>query len=216
MQACRPLKLSLRSAALLLVSVSPWIGCARQPLPSETSKRSNARAEDQEKLPFNQHKKRDGISPSSSLIPSTAEVPTGTPFTIRLKSSISSATADIGDSFEAVLDEAVVVQGRPVFPAGTPVSGTIIALNRSATGGAPAYLRLKATSIAWQNTNIPIESSSIFAKAGLPRAQGGSIGDGNGQAFSGGSPVIGSPRAVRFAAGRRLTFRLTAPAAVPR
>jgi hypothetical protein len=205
------LKLTLRCAAFLLLPALLWTACARQPIPSDASKQRRGQGGDQV-LPFNQHKQGGGISPSSSLIPFLTEVPAGTPFTISLKSSIASATAHAGDSFQATLEEAIIVQGKPVFPAGTPVSGTIMAVNRSASARAPAYLRLRATSITWQGRIIPIESSSIFAKAGLSRAQQKADGNASGQGFSAESRMTGVPKTLRFAAGRSLTFRLTEPA----
>ena len=138
----------------------------------------------------------------------------GTAFAVRLKSSIASASAHIGDSFDAELDEPIVVQGKPIFAAGTPVAGTVVAVKRSAAAGAPAYLRLKATAFTRQGKVIPIESSSIFAKAGMPRTQ--QTQGKSGQGFSGATSLSDVPRTVRFAAGRRLTFRLTAPALLPR
>lgn len=200
---------------MLLSPVLLWTGCARQPIPSDASKQKSGQAGDQA-LPFNQHEQGGGISPSSSLIPFSTDVPAGTPFTIRLKSSISSATAHAGDSFEAILEEAMMAQGKPIFSAGTPVSGTIMAVNRSASARAPAYLRLKATSITWQGRIIPIESSSIFVKAGLPRAQQEAGGNASGQDFSAESRTTGVPKTLRFAAGRSLTFRLTEPAVLPK
>jgi hypothetical protein len=193
-----------------------WTGCARQPISSEASKPRSGQAGDEDALPFNQPKQEEGISPTSSLIPSPADVPAGTPFTVRLKSSISSASANVGDSFEAVLDEPIVVQGKQIFSAGTTVSGMVIALHRSASRRAPAYLRLKAISITWRGKNILIESSSIFAKAGMPRAQREPGGGATGQGFSSAPPATDVAKTVRFGAGRRLTFRFTATVVVPR
>lgn len=206
------MKLIRRFDALLLLSILLCTGCARQPLPSEVSKKGKDSARPDENLPFNQPKQEEGISPSSSLVPSPADLPAGTPFTIRLKSSISSASAQAGDAFEAVLDEAVIVQGKPILPAGVAVSGMVVAVNHYASDSAPAYLRLKATSIAWRSKTIAIESSSIFAKAGVSHDQQENSSQ-PGKGFS--RAKSNAPRVVRFASGRRLTFRLITPAVMP-
>ena len=144
------------------------------------------------------------------MILAPVEVPMGTAFTVRLKSSISSATAQVGDSFEAELDEPMVVQGKAMFRAGTPVEGRVIAVKRFAAGGTPAYLRLKAASIRWQGKMIPIESSSISAKAGVPGTEQKKSG-GASRGFSRAAAASDIRKTVRFSAGRRLTFRLIAP-----
>jgi hypothetical protein len=135
---------------------------------------------------------------------------------VRLKSSISSATAQEGDSFEAALEEPIVVQGKTIFTAGIPVSGTVIASTRAATVRAPAYLRLKLSSITWQGKTIPLETSSIAVKAGLPRAQQASPRSAGGDFLANASPGSKLQKRVQFAAGRPLSFRLTAPVIVPR
>ncbi len=180
-------------------------------MPSGLPKSESGRGRDQSTLPFNQAK-QDGISPTSSLIPAGTDLPPGTPFTVRLESSISSASARTGDGFGAVLDEAITLQGKVVVSAGTPVSVTVSAVKRTASLRAPAYLRVRATSLVSRGKIVRIESSSIFAKAGFPKAQeAGTAASGN---FEHSSRL--SSAQVHFVAGQRLTFRLTAPVVLPR
>jgi hypothetical protein len=152
-------------------------------------------------------------------VPAEIDVPAGTPLIVRLKSSISSRTSQPGDSFQAVLDEPVVLEGTRVVPAGTFLRGEVVALNRSASLHSPAYMRLQLVSIALDGKTVPLESSSIFAKAGLPPArpdtslrmgQGTMPSTATDQVFTRGQKV------VRFGIDRRLTFRLTAPMSLPR
>src|SRR3954452_8582837 len=49
-----------------------------------------------------------------SLVPTSITVPAGTVVAVRLQNSVSSATASPGDTFEAVLDEPLVVKGQTV------------------------------------------------------------------------------------------------------
>lgn len=204
-----------RIASSLLVGILLSVGCARQPSPSDSPGQKKADTTDK-RLPFDQPPEKDGIFPSSSLVPDNRSVPAGTPLTVRLKSSISSATANPGDSFQAVLEEPILVQDKTIVPPGSPVTGEVVALNRTASLHAPAYLRLKLTSLVLQGKTVAIESSSVFAKAGLKRGrrhtkldtQGGMLPSGSSQPMS-----AAAGNNVQFGVNRRLTFRLTAPMA---
>ena len=52
----------------------------------------------------------------ASLI--AAELPPGTPITIRMQSAISSIASHSGDGFDAVLDKPILFQGQTIAPAG--------------------------------------------------------------------------------------------------
>jgi hypothetical protein len=212
---CRPVKLVAKLGVLTLLAGLLSVGCARQPMGSQSADRRESETGDEQKLPFDQPPEKGGISPSSSLVPAARNVPAGTPLTIRLRSSISSETAHSGESFQAILDEPVVVQGRSIVPAGTFVSGEVVALNRSASSRAPAYLRLKLTSVALGGRNIPIESSSIFAKAGLLHTRVGRGGVQSPSKASDSASTTGRKK-VQFSSERRLTFRLTEPVSLSR
>src|ERR1039458_9735054 len=58
-----------------------------------------------QKLPFDRESRSKGISPSQSLIPATTRLAEGTSMTIRLQKTLSSASAQAGDSFEGTLDD---------------------------------------------------------------------------------------------------------------
>lgn len=201
----------------MLVAASLFGGCSRQPNSAGTSVNRAHDVADEGKLPFEQPPDGQGISPSSSLVPAARNVPAGTPLTIRLKSSISSATARSGESFQAVLEEPILMQGRSVVSAGSMVTGTVVELNRSASLHRPAYLRLKLTSIDVNGNAIPIETSSIFAKAGLrPGARNTSVDPENGTTGSAAGHSITGQKKAQFGANRRLTFRLTSAISLPK
>jgi len=201
-------------AILALMTALLSTGCARRPSVLASAEQKSGETGDEPKLPFEQPPEKSGISPTSSLVPAETDIPAGTPLTIRLKTSISSRTSHPGDSFPAVLDEPVVLQGTRVVPVGTFLNGEVVALNRSARLHSPAYLRLKLVSMAPDGKTVPIQSSSIFAKAGLPQARPDtSLRTEHAAAdpvFTAGQTV------VEFGIDRRLTFRLTAPVSLPR
>ncbi len=212
-----PMDLTARLAVLLLLTAL-LASCARQPYPSVSANTKSDDTTAEPKLPFSQVPGRSGISPTSSLVPAARNVPAGTPLTIRLRSTVSSSTSHPGDSFRAVLDEPVLLQGKSILPMGTAVTGEVVDLNRSATTKVPAYLRLRLTSISRNGKLIPVESSSIFAKAGLPQNGGGrNVSTGIAAApLTSPDMLPARGKKVEFAVDRRLTFRLTAPLMVPR
>ncbi len=169
-----------------------------------------------------------GVKPDVPAI----TIPAGTAIGVRLQNSISSASANSGDHFDAVIDEAVVVDGQTVIPKGANASGRIVAAKSSGRLHDPGYLRLALDSVTVNGKDVPIRTSSIFAKGashkkrnlvmigggtaagaligGLAAGPKGALigsaigaGAGTGTAYGTGKKEVG------FAAERRLTFRLT-------
>src|SRR5215475_12402928 len=58
-------------------------------------------------------------------------VPANTAIYVRLQQSLSSATAQSGQNFSAVLDEPLVVDGQTLASEGTAVMGKVVAANES-------------------------------------------------------------------------------------
>jgi hypothetical protein len=218
------------SFVVLMLALIMASGCSRQP--AQQAADENAPADQQ--LPFDRPSDKKGISPTSSLRP--AAIPAGTPITIRLQSSVSSAASQAGDSFDAVLDEPIIVQGQTVAPRGATVTGKVVDAKASGRLQDPGYLRLTLTEISVNGKSLPIRTSSIFVKGGSHEKRnlemiGGGAGGGaliGGLAGGGKGALIGTAvgaaggtgaayatgkKDVGFAAERRLTFRLTQPLA---
>jgi len=161
-------------------------------------------------------------------------IPAGTPIGVRLQNSISSASANSGDHFDAVIDEDVVVDGRVAIPKGANATGRIVAAKNSGRLHAPGYLRLALDSVSLNGKDVPVQTSSIFAQGGSHKNRnlaiigGGTAGGAliGGLAGGGKGALIGSAigagagtgtayatgkKEVGFAAERRLTFRVTQP-----
>lgn len=212
-------------------------GCARQPNPQGTDESSSSQASDDQKLPFEHENDSRGISPTGSLVPMPASLPIGTPITIRLQSGVSSASSHAGDSFDAVLDEPVIIQSQTVIPRGATVTGRVVEAKASGRLQDPGYLRLTLDKISVNGKPVPLQTSSIFVKGGSHEKRnlemiGGGAGAGaliGGLAGGGKGALIGTAvgaaggtgvaygtgkKDVGFGPERRLTFKLTQAVAV--
>lgn len=171
-----------------------------------------------------------GIKPDVPAI----TIPAGTLIGVRLQSSISSASATSGDHFDAVIDEAVVVDGQVVIPKGANATGRVVAAKSSGHLKDPGYLRLALSSVTVNGKDVPVQSSSIFAKGASHKKRnvvmigggtaagaligglaagpkGALIGSAIGAGAGTGGAYATGKKEVGFAAERRLTFRLTQP-----
>jgi hypothetical protein len=166
-------------------------------------------------LPFEGTSDKAGNFPTGSLTPTS--IPAGTPVTIHLQLSLSSASSRPGDPFDAVLDEPIMVRGQTIAPRGAVLVGKVLDAKPADQFQEPGYLRLALTEISLNGKLIPIQTSSIFVKRGSHEQRNVTIlrdGSGKKGALIGAS--IDAP-GTTFATGsmdvgvapeRRLTFRL--------
>lgn len=178
---------------VLALALSSGLACSRQ-------QDVEASTHPEQSLPFDQAPDRRGISPTAYLTPS--EIPAGTVITIRLQSALSSSRSQEGDSFEALLDEPVLVQTQTVIPSGGVVSGKVAAAKSAGSLKDPGYLRLVLATLSVNGKPLAVRSSSVFVK-------GGSANSNIAMETGSAQPV--APKEAHFAAGQRITFRLTEP-----
>ncbi len=166
--------------AIVLLTLSLLSACSRPPAGNALN------PADSQKLPFDSTQRSNGISPSQSLIPSATKLPEGTPISIRLRSALSSASSHAGDTFSAIVDEAVAIEGQTLVAQGTLATGRVLEAKHSAgTNGnsravsnersldhslEPGYLRIVLVSLNLGGKQVTIETSSIFVK-GVFRAE---------------------------------------------
>lgn len=219
------MKASIALSALALVLT--FAGCGRQPGLQAAVGTPESEAQP---APFGAEK--SGPSPTSAL--ALDSLPPGTPITVRLQSVLSSATSRAGDSFQAILDEPIVVDGQPLVPRGAGATGRVVAAKKSGRLHDPGYLRVTLASIEIKGKRLEVQTSSVFVKGGSHEKRnlaiiGGGAGAGaliGGLAGGGKGALIGSAagagagtgaayatgrKDVGFSAERRLTFKLAQP-----
>jgi len=161
-------------------------------------------------------------------------VPANTAIYVRLHQSISSTTAQSGQSFSAVLDEPLMVEGQTLAPSGAAVTGKVVAVRESGHLRNAGYLRITLSSITLNGKTVPLQTNCVFVSGGSYKkrnlafigggAGGGTLlgalaGGGNGVAVGSATGAAGGTAAayatgkkeVGFVAERRLGFRLTQP-----
>ncbi len=157
-------------------------------------------------------------------------VAAGTKLVVRLESAVGSDTSRVEDPVEAVLTEALVVDGMDVFPVGSIVKGGVAAADPAGKvkGRARLALRFTSISVAGRDEPSPImariervaasTTREDAAKIAIPAAGGAIIGGliggkkgaANGTAVGGGggTAVVLSTAGdeVRLARGASLTL----------
>jgi hypothetical protein len=148
--------------AIVLLALSFACGCARPPAENES---------DSQRLPFDRQPGSTGISPSRALIPSTTKLPEGTPIPVRLDRALSSTSSHAGDTFRAIVDEPVVIDGQTLIASGAPATGRVLEARASTSSlgrrPEPGYLRVVLVSLKVGGRQVMIETSSIFGKVSL-------------------------------------------------
>lgn len=113
--------------------------------------------------------------------PSAAAVviPAETPITVRTDSSLSSGSNQTGDSFDATVARAVVVDGRTVVPEGAKARGTVVEAKAKGKIKGEARLRLELTELSIDGKSYPVQTSmSGFSQKGKGKRTAVATGGG--------------------------------------
>jgi hypothetical protein len=77
-------------------------------------------------------------------------IPTGAHLQVRMGTSLSSGTSQVGETFDGTLAHDVVVNGNTVAKAGTPVKGRVTYVKPSGRLHAPGIITVRLTSVGGQ------------------------------------------------------------------
>ncbi len=193
--------------AVVLLTLISLCACGRPPA-------ENSSSSDSQKLPFDREPHPTGISPSQSLIPSTTSLPERTPIVVHLESALSSASSHAGDTFRAMLDEPIVIDGKTLVTRGTPATGRVLEAKPSASSRGrslegslePGYLRIVLVSLDVGGRPVMIETSSIFAKGGSREER--TLSTGAASSASQKDKDKDKDKDIVLGIDRRLNFRL--------
>jgi hypothetical protein len=153
-------KSAVPSVMLALLMGLTLVGCSQHgatPAPGEIASMD-------QHLPFDGRSDKAGIFPTGSLTPTA--IPAGTPLAVHLQTSLSSATARPGDTFEATLDEPILIRGRVVAPRGAKVAGIVLDARPGGDLQEAGYMRLALTAVDLNGQSLSVQTSSIFVKRG--------------------------------------------------
>lgn len=192
-------------------------------------------------------------NPDASLVPRPPEkrenasamrnsryitIPAGTRISVRTIDGIDSTQNQVGDRFQASLEEPLLVNGEEVVPKGADVYGRLTQSNASGTFTGKSQLGLELTGIVVNGRTYPIVTGE-YAVAGKSRGastakrtiggaavgsiigaiagggKGAAIGAGVGGGVGAGSEVITKGDQVKVPSETLLDFTLQQDASVP-
>ncbi len=141
----------------------------------------------------------NGLKPETDLpFQNPQNLPAGTLLTVRLKKPISAENPDANATFEAVVDQPVVIAGNKLVPLGATVSGRVESARASNLKRNRGYVRMTLDSIYLAGLKLSVQTSSLFVRGNARETQTAL----QREAFA---------TVIRIEEGRRLTFRLTEP-----
>ncbi|MBZ5492993.1 MAG: hypothetical protein LAO76_18910 [Acidobacteriia bacterium] len=157
-----------------------------------------------------------------------ATLPAGSHATVRLNTSLSSATAHAGEIWSGTLTHDIVEHGKVVVHAGAPVKGKVTYVNRSGRLHKPGALTLRLSSINGETvyssrvtrqgkSHTKSNATKIGGGAGAGAVigalagggKGAAIGAGAGAAAGTGVAAATGKQEIRIPAESVLTFTIT-------
>jgi len=179
------------------------------------------------------------VTPPPPPPPKWKEVtlPAGTQLGLTLQTSVASDTSKIEDPVRATLRRDVVRDELTVLPSGTPITGSVVAVERSGKVKGVASLSLRFTTLVVDDERYELTASSVSRQAqstkkkdatkvgigtGAGAVIGAIVGGGKGAAIgagvgaAGGTGYVMSTRGeeVRLASGTSVSITLSEPLTV--
>lgn len=105
------------------------------------------------------------VEPPLPPEPETVMVPVGTVLVVRLAEPISTRTNRAGDELVAILDQDLKVNGKVVFPQGTKVYGTLVAVKGSGRVEGRAEMTITLTELRPREEAYRVKTDNITIQA---------------------------------------------------
>jgi len=171
------------------------------------------------------------VTPPPPPKPTTAVLPEGTVVDIRLGEHLSSATNQVGDTFDAILDRDLIVNGQMLAPKGSRVTGKVTDVIGAGKVKGLAHMTLALSAIKVDEDRYPVNTSTISVEAENTKSRdaktigagaelgaaigaiaGGGKGAAIGAAVGGGAGTAGvlvtKGKEVEFQPEHKFSFRL--------
>ena len=115
----------------------------------------------------------------SSSAQRSAEIPPGASIKVRMIDRLDSGKTQTGDTFHGTLEQAVVVDGREIYPKGADVTGRVEDVKQSGRLSEPGELGLVVATIASGNRASSVQSERLAIKGeSHTKSNAGKIGGG--------------------------------------
>jgi hypothetical protein len=176
-------------------------------------------------------------APETPAPPRYVTIPAGTPIVMSLAEELSTSKNQNGDPFRGTLEDAVVIDGQTVLPAGTSVSGSVTRVYAPKAGKAHMWLELTQAQLSSGAVyNLHTNTMELVAKPSTEHdlekvaaggvaggILGGIIGGGKGALIGAavgagaGTAVAVATRdkSVNLAPGQKLQFELIESMRIP-
>ena len=170
--------------------------------------------------------------PNPATRPKPVQVPAGTTLNVRLTQGIDVDASKAGQSFKAIVDDPVMMNGSIVIPRGATAELQAVAVQQSGKMKGSDKISLKMNSIGFGGNVYPVATAYVETKgggegkktarkvgggAGLGAIVGGIAGGGSGAAIgaavggvAGAAVASGGEEHLALPAETRLQFQLTA------
>jgi hypothetical protein len=172
-----------------------------------------------------------------TLVAVAETIPAGTHITVRMNQELKSGKAQTGQHFHATLARDLVVHGRKIAPAGTPVRGKVTYAKSSGRLHDPGQISIRLTSLQLKGRTIALSTGKYHVegkshtKSNVTKIGGGTaagaligglagggkgalIGAGAGAAAGTGVAAATGKEEAVIPAEKILTFSTTAAATV--
>ena len=201
MKGMHSLQQSVRISGPVVLALIAMVGCSR---PFETTVEGAAKPS---QAPLSSNAEASSVRETPVLTPAanterqqtlpfqpSQEVPAGTLLTVKLQTPIVGRVPIMEDSFEAVVDRAVEVNGNTLIPSGTIVAGHVDSVFVSQLEPQRGYVGLELDTVRVGDASIGLQTSNLFVRQA--------------------SSKVVNKSTVRLERGHRLTFRLTEPISI--